>query len=309
MGVEAARQLLAQKPGKPEQLPARPERPGQPGKPDRPRPEQPIASRPGMPGKPGQPGMRPERPTRPGQPAKPGQPIAKPPGNPGKPGGPRPEHPIARPPQHPGGPPPRPVHPIARPPYNRIPSHWWRWAGWGAAAGWIAGAHFSRPYYYGYGDNIYYDGDYVYIDGQQAATGEEYYDQARTIATSAPAVEEPTTTKASQEEWLPLGVFGLYQGDSDDSNMVLQLAMNKKGVLSGTYYNVATKTERPVSGMVDQKTQRAAWTFADGKNTDVIMETGLGNLTEDQAPALVHFGQNKTEQWLMVRQPESKQGK
>ena len=32
------------------------------------------------------------------------------------------------------------------------------------------------------------------------------------------------------------------------------------------------------------------------------------NLTEDQAPALVHFGKDKTEQWLLVRQPEPKQG-
>jgi hypothetical protein len=105
-----------------------------------------------------------------------------------------------------------------------------------------------------------------------------------------------------------LGVFGLYQGDAKDSNMVLQLAINKKGVLSGIYYNLATNTERPVSGMVDQKTQRAAWTFADGKNTNVIMETGLANLTEEQTPALVHFGDKKTEQWLMVRQPEPKKG-
>jgi hypothetical protein len=165
------------------------------------------------------------------------------------------------------------------------------------------GSRFSSPYYYGYGDNVYYDGDYVYIDGEEACTGEEYYAQARTIATSAPKVKAAET-----KEWLSLGVFGLYQGDSQDSNMVLQLAMNKKGVLSGTYYNLATNTERPVSGMVDQKTQRAAWTFADGKNTDVIMETGLANLTEDQGPALVHFGKNKTEQWLMVRQPETKQG-
>ena len=195
------------------------------------------------------------------------------------------------------------MHPIVRPPHHHIPPHWWKWAAWGSAAAWIAGVRFSRPYYYGYGDNIYYSGDYVYIDGQQAATGEEYYAQAEKIATSAPKVKAAET-----QDWLPLGVFALYQGDSKDSNMVLQLAMNKQGVLSGTYYNVATNTERPVSGMVDKKTQRAAWTFADGKNTDIVMETGLGNLTEDQGPALVHFGQNKTEQWLMVRQKELKQG-
>jgi len=59
--------------------------------------------------------------------------------------------------------------------------------------------------------------------------------------------------------------------------------------------------------MVDKKTQRAAWTFSDGKNTDIIMETGLFNLTQDQTEALVHFGKAKTQQVLMVRldQPKS----
>jgi hypothetical protein len=61
--------------------------------------------------------------------------------------------------------------------------------------------------------------------------------------------------------------------------------------------------------MVDQKTQLAAWTFADGKDSDIIMETGFANLTEEQANALVHFGKDKTEQWLMVRQPEPKSDK
>jgi hypothetical protein len=36
------------------------------------------------------------------------------------------------------------------------------------------------------------------------------------------------------------------------------------------------------------------------------METGIYNLTQDQTEALVHFGNEKTQQWLMVRlkQPE-----
>jgi hypothetical protein len=61
--------------------------------------------------------------------------------------------------------------------------------------------------------------------------------------------------------------------------------------------------------MVDKKSQRAAWMFADGKNADIIMETGIYNLTQDQTEALVHFGKDKTQQWLMVRlnQPEDKE--
>jgi hypothetical protein len=61
-----------------------------------------------------------------------------------------------------------------------------------------------------------------------------------------------------------------------------------------------------LKGKVDKKTQRAVWTFGDGKNTDIIMETGLFNLTQDQTEALVHFGNEKTQQWLLVRLDQPK---
>ena len=31
------------------------------------------------------------------------------------------------------------------------------------------------------------------------------------------------------------------------------------------------------------------------------METGIGNLTQDTTPALVHFADDTTQQWLLVR--------
>jgi hypothetical protein len=302
LGAEGARQLIESGKGRPSQRPAGPERPG--------RPEQPIAGRPGGPDKPG----------KPSRPPRPDQPIAKLPDRPGKPGGPdrpvRPEHPIAKPPHKPGHPRPpatRPPHRPGRPPYPSHPIYgpghgirpqWWRHAAWGAAAGWIVGASFSSPQYYDYDDGIYYQDEYVYVDGKKTASAEEYYDQASELAASASAPPE-----TSEKDLLPLGVFSLSQGQTDESNMALQLAVSKDGVISGTYYNTSTNTERPIKGMVDKKTQRAAWTFADGKNTDVIMETGLYNLTKDETEALVHFGKDKTQKVRLVRlkEPDSKE--
>jgi hypothetical protein len=293
LGVEGARKLLESRPQGPGERPGRPEKPiarppDRPGTPDRPgRPEQPIARPPDRPGKP-------ERPTRPERPS------FKPPGKPGTP--PRPDHPIARPPYRPGGP-PRPVHPIYGRPGYPIRPHWWRHATWAAATGWIIGASFGAPRYYDYDSGIYYEDEAVYVDGTRVASAEEYYDQAIRLAQSAPKVED-----TAAEDWLPLGVFALSREGNDSSNMVLQLAVNKEGVIQGTYYNTSTDTERPIKGMVDKKTQRAAWTFADGKNTDVIMETGLYNLTKDDTEALVHFGENTTQKWRLVRlqEPESR---
>ena len=104
---------------------------------------------------------------------------------------------------------------------------------------------------------------------------------------------------------MPLGVFALTpdgQASGPDPSLFLQLAISKEGIISGTLHNSATNSTQTIEGMADKATQRAAWTVA-GK-TRPIMETGIVNLTEDTAPALVHFADGQTQQWLMVRLEE-----
>jgi hypothetical protein len=84
--------------------------------------------------------------------------------------------------------------------------------------------------------------------------------------------------------------------------MFLQLAVSKQGVINGTFQNTTTGSVQEIEGMVDKQTQRAAWTAA-GKSRP-LMESGIGNLTEDTSPVLVHFADGTTQQWLLVRLPE-----
>ena len=58
-------------------------------------------------------------------------------------------------------------------------------------------------------------------------------------------------------------------------------------------------TTLPVYGSVDKKTQRAAWTVGDRKDT--TYEAGLANLTKSETTMLVHFGKDRTQQWTLVR--------
>ena len=123
--------------------------------------------------------------------------------------------------------------------------------------------------------------------------------QAETIIESAPEVAP------EQAEWMPLGVFALTQdGQKSGPNpsLFLQLAISKQGVIAGTLRNTATESTQEVEGMVDKQSQRAAWNVK-GK-TRPIMETSVLNLTEDTAPALVHFADGQTQQWLLVRLEE-----
>jgi hypothetical protein len=182
--------------------------------------------------------------------------------------------------------------------WNRYPGYWgWRTASWAAFGTWFTW-RWPQPIVYDYGTNVVYQNDSVYVDGQQYASAEQYYQQADTIAESI-----PQGLAADKVEWMPLGVFALAEEDGVDTGMLVQLAVSKEGVIAGTFYNDSTDAGRPIEGMVDRDTQRAAWKFADGKNNGIVMETGINNLTQDESKALVHFGKEQTQTWLMVRLP------
>ena len=85
----------------------------------------------------------------------------------------------------------------------------------------------------------------------------------------------------------------------------MQLAISKEGVINGTYHNTATGQVQQIEGMADKKSQRVAWCV--GGQKWPIMETGLSGLTQDTIPALIHFADGQTQQWLLVRLEEPKQ--
>jgi hypothetical protein len=192
------------------------------------------------------------------------------------------------------------AHPGAWAPRGWTAGQAWSAATWpavGASLGWESGV---QPFAYNYGTNITYQDDQVCYGDQPIATADQYYQQASVLAQSAPAPDP------NSSEWLPLGVFALVQGDQSDPHYIMQLAVNKSGILAGNYSDLMSGTNVPVHGAVDRKTQRVAWTVGENKHT--VGETGLYNLTQDEAPALIHIGKDKTQQWTLVRlqQPQAK---
>jgi hypothetical protein len=167
----------------------------------------------------------------------------------------------------------------------------WATATWASAADWVGCD--STPVDYDYGTTVLYQGSNVYVEGQPVGSSSQYYDQASSLAASTAATQD------DQSQWLSLGVFGMVQGDQTDPTMIFQLAVNHEGIIRGNFLNTITNTNLPVHGAVDKKTQRAAWTAGDNKDT--VFDTGLYNLTKDEAPTLVHLGKDSTQEWLMVR--------
>ncbi len=172
-------------------------------------------------------------------------------------------------------------------------SYWWRPATWVGCTAWVLGS-WAQPFYFDYGANVIYRDNYVYINDVQVDSAQDYADEALQLASMPPPADPQDI------EWMPLGTFALASSkDAQGADLILQLAISKEGLISGTFFNQATDKTVAVEGRVDASTQRVAIHNPD--NPDVVLETGLYNLTQDQTPVLVHFGTLRTQTWFLVR--------
>lgn len=173
---------------------------------------------------------------------------------------------------------------------------------WGSGTFW-QGATPSEPVYYDYGDNITYDDEtgMVYINGVPYVSAEEYYRQGKALAdegadtslllgddeSASSSTPAATDTIDTHNQWLPLGSFAVLSDEQQTtSHVVMQLAMNKHGVIRGNIYNQVTDKVQQIEGAVDKETQRVA--FRISGDDEHIAECGLWNLTQDSLVLLIH---------------------
>jgi hypothetical protein len=183
---------------------------------------------------------------------------------------------------------------------NWWPGGWWGGFGWGMVAGlaWgdLAGwgGYGTAPVAYNYGSTVCYEDDGVYVQGERVGSAEEYAQQASDLAGQGAAA-----TPAEDDQWRPLGVYALARAQETTPSTFMSLAIDKEGLLRGTYYDAVSDSTTNMAGKVDKKTQKAAWTIGDKKTP--VYEAGLSNLTKQQTTILVHRDGGKVEQMLLVR--------
>ena len=98
-----------------------------------------------------------------------------------------------------------------------------------------------------YGNNVTYQDNSVYVNGKDTGSAPDYYNQAATLATTGTQAEAPANS-----DWLPLGVFALTKTDADKSDVSIQLAVNKQGVIRGNYTDTVTNKTQVLHGSVDK---------------------------------------------------------
>ena|GEM_PF-852289 len=188
--------------------------------------------------------------------------------------------------------------------YARYPGAWYA-AGIATAAWWLTPSYGytsgycgcnEAPVSYQYGnDGIYVENGNVYIGEDPIATEEEYYNQAVKIADDYSEIDNTEDT----DDWMPLGVFAVVTPGQTKSDLTLQLALNKDGMIRGNLSVGLTDEVIQVKGSVDKETQRVAFKLV-GKD-DILIEAGLYNLTEDVLTVMVHRGDNRQEERGLVR--------
>jgi len=176
------------------------------------------------------------------------------------------------------------------------PANWNAGAVW-APATWATTSKFcgisATPVVYNYGTNVTCVDGNIAHGGQNLGTAAQFSQQAAALAATGANAEVSNT-----DEWMPLGIYGMVRNEQQHPQLILQLAMNKQGILRGNYTDELSEHTQPVQGSVDLKTQRAAWTVGD--NNLSVIEAGLSNLSQDEAPVLIHK-RGQTEHWILVR--------
>lgn len=158
-------------------------------------------------------------------------------------------------------------------------------------ANWWHGAHWNRVHHWlGWGDSVYP----IYYDdfGVPLQIDVDPYDQEDDIDVIA-------------TDWLPLGVFALGSNSSlaAYSNIFLQLAVNQKGDIAGTYYNAATDQNYALEGLIEPASQTAYWKIVEDPQSP-MMSTGVYNLTQDVAPLQMRFPGEVIQNWVLIRVEE-----
>jgi hypothetical protein len=189
-------------------------------------------------------------------------------------------------------------HQNAWAPTNVVTSSLYTHPGYGSLA--VGLGLSEQPVPYDYGGNIVVQPNAVYVNGDTAGTPQQYASQASQIAGTGQSAEITEDTK-----WLPLGVFAVVEGTQTSSDDIFQLAVDQQGIIRGNYHNLRTDQVESISGAVDKKTQRAAWTI--GSDQAPVYEAGAANLTKDETPMLVHLADGQTRQVSLIRLPQPPQ--
>lgn len=99
-------------------------------------------------------------------------------------------------------------------------------------------------------------------------------------------------------DWYPLGVFSLMSSQEDMGTRIVQLAVDRRGRLAGTYFDMVSDTENAIVGEINRQTQRAEWSLR--RNPDVTFRASIYRLLQPYGYVTVRLP-GGDQRWQFVR--------
>ena len=138
-------------------------------------------------------------------------------------------------------------------------------------------------------------------------TGSEQYSQQYDVQTTetqpdadpSAAGEEPSATggasPAEDAQWMSLGVFEIMPAGQSEASRVVQLAVDREGVVRGTLCDRISDEVGDLHGAIDKQSLLVTWTI--GEHGDVVFEIPLAELSKPQGSLTIHFPDGAAGQW------------
>ena len=99
-------------------------------------------------------------------------------------------------------------------------------------------------------------------------------------------------------QWMSLGVFGLKRADQPTPTLLVRLAVDRQGAVTGEAYDLVGKTKQPLKGSVDRKTAQIRWSV--GTEKPIVMEASVDGLTQPETPVVLRDAEGRSETWTMT---------
>jgi hypothetical protein len=165
----------------------------------------------------------------------------------------------------------------------------WAVATTAALSSWLGWAYASEP--------SYSSTTIVYEDAPEEEEASETVEQVYVDAS-------PSDVALPSGDWLPLGVYSLVASPDQPPMQIVQLSVDRQGVIRGVHYDAMTNTSQNVVGSLDRETQKAQWTLE--SNPNLAFRTGIDQLTQSEGIVEVSLPSG-VQQWHLMRMENTSQ--
>jgi hypothetical protein len=102
-------------------------------------------------------------------------------------------------------------------------------------------------------------------------------------------------------QWMDLGSLALKASGEAKATRIVQLSVNRDGLLRGSHYDLLSDQVQTIEGAIDKQTLRAAWKI--GHNGKVVFQAPVDELTKPEGNVTAFFPDGSHGTWRTARLP------